>query len=124
VADTSASIEITRLIAGTAENFVYRQNRAALVLLDYDTKGQPDAIKARIEGLGGFIVALSAVCADIARARNLSAAARPAPGARWRRELASGEAGRYRGGNCPGCGNAPIEACRKADGLRLVLDVT
>ena len=24
----------------------------------------------------------------------------------------------------PGCGNAPIEACRKADGLRFVFDVT
>jgi hypothetical protein len=41
-----------------------------------------------------------------------------------RQELAPGKAGRYRGGNCPGCGSAPIEACRKADGLRFVLDVT
>jgi hypothetical protein len=41
-----------------------------------------------------------------------------------RQELAPGKAGRYRGGNCPGRGNAPIEACRKADGLRFVLDVT
>jgi hypothetical protein len=31
---------------------------------------------------------------------------------------------RYRRGNCPGCGTAPIEACCKADGLRFVLDVT
>ena len=36
---------------------------------------------------------------------------------RERQELAPGKAGRYHGGNCPGCGNAPIEACRKADGL-------
>jgi transposase len=41
-----------------------------------------------------------------------------------RRELAPGKAGRYPRGNCPGCGSAPIEACRKTDGLRLVLDVT
>ena len=56
--------------------------------------------------------------------------ARPAPGGgqrqalRPRLELAPGKAGRYRRGNCPGCGNAPIEACCKADGLRFVLDVT
>ena len=57
---------------------------------------------------------------------------RPTPGAaldhpqalRRRQELAPGKAGRYHGGNCPGCGSAPIEACRKADGLRFVLDVT
>jgi hypothetical protein len=41
-----------------------------------------------------------------------------------RQELASAKAGRYHRGNCPGCGSAPIEACRKADGLRFVLDVT
>jgi hypothetical protein len=34
---------------------------------------------------------------------------------RPRQELAPGKAGRYRRGNCPGCGNAPIEACCKAD---------
>jgi hypothetical protein len=45
---------------------------------------------------------------------------------RQRQELAPGKAGRYCPGNCPGCGDAPIEACRKADGdcplLRFVLD--
>ena len=50
---------------------------------------------------------------------------RPAPGAlRRRQELAPGKAGRYRRRNCPGCGHAPIEAWRKADGLRFVLDDT
>jgi hypothetical protein len=34
-----------------------------------------------------------------------------------REALAPGGAGRYHGGNCPGCGSAPIEACRKADGV-------
>jgi hypothetical protein len=29
---------------------------------------------------------------------------------RQRQELAPGKVGRYREGNCPGCGNAPIEA--------------
>ena len=32
-------------------------------------------------------------------------------------ELAPGKTGRYGGGNCPGCGSAPIEACREADGV-------
>jgi hypothetical protein len=41
-----------------------------------------------------------------------------------RQALAPGKAWRYREGNCPGCGNAPIEACRKADGLQFDLDVT
>ena len=44
--------------------------------------------------------------------------ARSAAGAplHQRQELAPGKAGRYGRGNCPGCGSAPIEACRKADG--------
>jgi hypothetical protein len=48
----------------------------------------------------------------------------PREALRQRQELAPGSAGRYRRGNCPGCGNAPIEACCKADGLRFVLDIT
>jgi hypothetical protein len=60
--------------------------------------------------------------------------ARPAPGAppgnrsleqrqalHQRQELAPGKAGRYRGGNCPGCGSAPIEACCKADGVHTII---
>ena len=43
---------------------------------------------------------------------------------RQRQELAPGKAGRYHRGNCPGCGSAPIEACREADGLRFVLGFT
>ena len=31
------------------------------------------------------------------------------------RSLRQGKQGDNRGGNCPGCGSAPIEACRKAD---------
>jgi hypothetical protein len=45
-------------------------------------------------------------------------------GFRQRQALAPGKAGRYHQGNCPGCDNAPIEACCKADGLRFVLDIT
>ena len=43
---------------------------------------------------------------------------------RRRRELAPRKAGRYHRRNCPGRSLAPIEACRKADGLLFVLDVT
>ena len=57
---------------------------------------------------------------------SLGPMSRPTPGPlgqrqalRQRQELARGKAGRYRGGNCPGCGSAPIEACREADGLGL-----
>ncbi len=55
-------------VARTAENFVYREGRPALVLLDFDTKGMPAAVKARITELGGFVGALTAVCPEFAGA--------------------------------------------------------
>jgi hypothetical protein len=70
----------------------------------------------------------SSVDGSLRPCRGRSTSARPPPpsGApqRERQELAPGKAGRYDRGNCPGCGNAPIEAYRKADGLRFVLGVT
>src|SRR5271157_2165394 len=55
-------------VARTADNFTYRKERPAFVLLDFDTKGMPDAVKARIETLGGFAGALAAVCPAFAGA--------------------------------------------------------
>jgi hypothetical protein len=48
-------------IARTAENLGYVEGRAALVLLDYDTKGMPAAVAAKIASLGGFWGALVSV---------------------------------------------------------------
>jgi hypothetical protein len=56
-------------VARTSDNFIYRPNRPAFVLLDFDVKGMPDAVKRRIKELGGFAAALAAVCADIGGAR-------------------------------------------------------
>jgi hypothetical protein len=50
----------------TGENFLYRPDCPALVLADFDTKGMPAEIWARIEELGGFEAALIKVCAGIA----------------------------------------------------------
>jgi|SRR5271166_5837264 len=55
-------------VTRTAENFTYRGGRPGLILHDYDVKGMPAAVKARIEAQGGFIGALAAVCPGLAAA--------------------------------------------------------
>jgi len=55
-------------VARTSANLVYRPKRPALVLIDYDTKGMPADVRARIDELGGFAAALAAVCPAIAGA--------------------------------------------------------
>jgi hypothetical protein len=55
-------------LARTAENFIYPPGRPALVLHDYDTKGMPEALKARIDALGGFIGAVAVACPEFAHA--------------------------------------------------------
>ena len=46
------------LIARTAQDIVYEKDRAALTLLDYDTKGMPLSVAERVEAAGGFWDAL------------------------------------------------------------------
>ena len=48
-------------IARTADHIAYQAHAAALVLLDFDTKGMPAAVAARLDALGGFWRALLAV---------------------------------------------------------------
>ena len=55
-------------VARTADNFIYRPNRPAFILIDFDLKGMPDDVKARIEALGGFAGALTSVAPAIADA--------------------------------------------------------
>ena len=55
-------------IARTQDNFVYRKGKPALALHDYDTKGMPPDVKARVAALGGFTGALAAVCPGFAEA--------------------------------------------------------
>jgi hypothetical protein len=52
----------------TAETILYREGRPAPVLLDYDTKGMPPDIRARVQECGGFRGALEMVCAGFAAA--------------------------------------------------------
>jgi hypothetical protein len=49
------------LIARTAEFIGYQPGQPALVLIDIDTKGMPEAVRARIDAAGGFWPALCSV---------------------------------------------------------------
>jgi hypothetical protein len=51
----------TAVIARTAEFLHYEPGEPAPLLLDHDAKGMPEAVKARIEALGGFWPALCSV---------------------------------------------------------------
>ena len=48
-------------IARTGENIKYVEGRPAFVLFDFDTKGMPPAVAAKIESLGGFWGALTSI---------------------------------------------------------------
>ena len=46
----------------TGGTIIYREDWPAFVLLDFDTKGMPAAVKERIAACGGFAGALAALC--------------------------------------------------------------
>ncbi len=50
----------------TKANVGYRSGQPALVLLDFDTKGMPPAVAARLQEMGGFQAAIKTVCPGIA----------------------------------------------------------
>jgi hypothetical protein len=54
------------IIARSAEYLVYRLKRPALALLDFDTKGMPVAVAARIAESGGFWRALVSIMPELA----------------------------------------------------------
>ena len=56
------------LIARTAEHISYVTRKPALVLLDYDSKGQPPLVAARLQELGGFWSALASVAPELQNA--------------------------------------------------------
>jgi hypothetical protein len=65
-------------IARTTDDINYRPGRAALVLLDFDSKGMPPDIAAEIELRGGFwptLLSLFPVLGDIARVTRSSTSA-------------------------------------------------
>src|ERR1700730_15002921 len=57
-------------IARSGENFIYTA-RAGFILLDFDTKGMPPAIKQKIEALGGFPNAIESVCPAFGKAGSI-----------------------------------------------------
>ncbi len=56
------------LIARTAGHIGYLPKQPALALLDYDTKGMPDAVAKRVNDLGGFWSAVVSVAPDLEHA--------------------------------------------------------
>jgi hypothetical protein len=70
------------VIARTGANIIYRPGRSALALIDFDTKGMPPEVSARLDELGGCWPALLSVV--------------PALGAAARVTRASTSAGLYR----------------------------
>ena len=54
------------LITRASDYIIYRPGRPALALLDYDTKGMPPSVEARIDELGGYLPALLSVLPQLA----------------------------------------------------------
>lgn len=53
-------------VARTAENIRFRDRLPAPVLLDFDRKGMPDSVRARLDALGGFWPALTTIIPELA----------------------------------------------------------
>lgn len=62
------------VIARTAENLIYAPDTPALTFFDYDTKGMPKDVAARVREAGGFESALLTVLPALAEAARLSRA--------------------------------------------------
>src|SRR5712691_7724533 len=54
------------LIARTSGHIAYRTGQLALALLDFDTKGMPPDVAARLDALGGYWAALVSVLPELA----------------------------------------------------------
>ena len=57
-------------IARSGENFIYTA-RAGFILLDFDTKGMPPAIKQKIEAIGDFPNGIESVCPAFGKAGSI-----------------------------------------------------
>jgi hypothetical protein len=62
------------IISRTADNFLFGSGRQGFVLLDYDTKGMPDAVAERLDFVGGFWQALETVMPALAGTARVSRA--------------------------------------------------
>jgi hypothetical protein len=59
------------LIARTSDNIIFLSGQPALALFDFDTKGMPSAVAARIAQLGGFEAVLQSILPELAIAARL-----------------------------------------------------
>lgn len=50
------------------ETISYREEQPGLVLLDFDVKGMPAAVRAKLDALGGFLKALEHICPGLTAA--------------------------------------------------------
>ena len=62
------------VIARTSSNIVFRKERPALALIDFDTKGMPPDVASEMERLGGFWPTLLSILPGLRPSRTLSAA--------------------------------------------------
>lgn len=56
------------VVARTGDHILYRPGAPAFALLDFDTKGMPDAVADRLRELGGFAAAVRHVLPELANA--------------------------------------------------------
>jgi hypothetical protein len=66
--DGSTAID---LIARTQDYLIYRKGVPAYVMLDFDRKGMPAAVKERISKMGGFVAAVTTLVPEIAHTARL-----------------------------------------------------
>ena len=56
------------IVARTGNHILFRPGAPAFALLDFDTKGMPDAVRNRLDDLGGFAAAVRSILPDLANA--------------------------------------------------------
>jgi hypothetical protein len=58
--------------ARIGDNIIYAPEQPAFALVDFDTKGMPPAVKAKIDELGGFLPALYSICPELRETAHIS----------------------------------------------------
>ena len=60
------------VIARTSDHITFRPGQPALALLDFDAKGMPPHVTAKLDQLGGFWSAIGSVCPNLATVERVS----------------------------------------------------
>jgi hypothetical protein len=75
------------MIARTHDDIVYREKQRAFALLDFDTKGMPPEVAAKIKEAGGFFEALITVSPSLRGAARVTRASTSDDQARFGRQI-------------------------------------